>query len=488
MHWTKLIAFGALAASVQIGAQTNSNSRALSLSDAIDLAIAKNLDVQVQRHGPIIARLDLQAATESYYVPQPDLSLSLNHVATATALGSKPSGTETEATLIPGLSGFLPSGASYRLDLNLKRSGLPRNESFSDSWGISMVQPLLRDRATDPGRAQILIARKGVQSAEISLIGQIMQTVFSVEQSYNNLLAAIENLKVSEKSVELAERTLADNKKRVEAGAMAILDEKEAESQVATSKADLFASQQRLAAQQNALKNLLTDDYASLHDVSLAPSQSLAAQAQSYDLQESWRKGLTQKPELQLARLALDQRDISLRLNRNQLLPRLDFLASYGIAGSDASFDNAMDRALRDENSSYSYGIRLRFPLGNSAAKDRYKLAQEQLEQQILQLKKLEQQVMVQIDDAIKQAQTSYQRVGATRQAREFAETALDAEQKKLENGKSTSFFVLQLQQRLTAARVAEVSALSEYNNALAQLAFREGSTLARNQLDVQFK
>jgi len=81
---------------------------------------------------------------------------------------------------------------------------------------------------------------------------------------------------------------------------------------------------------------------------------------------------------------------------------------------------------------------------------------------------------------------TNFRRVDATKEARLFAESALEAEQKKLETGKSTSFFVLQFQRDLTAARSAEAQALADYNKALAQLAFDEGTTLERNKLDLE--
>jgi len=64
----------------------------------------------------------------------------------------------------------------------------------------------------------------------------------------------------------------------------------------------------------------------------------------------------------------------------------------------------------------------------------------------------------------------------------------LDAEQKKLQNGLSTSYFVLQLQEVLTAAQTAELQALTDYNRILAQLAFAEGSTLERNHLELEAK
>jgi outer membrane protein TolC len=104
-----------------------------------------------------------------------------------------------------------------------------------------------------------------------------------------------------------------------------------------------------------------------------------------------------------------------------------------------------------------------------------------------LQLKQLQQRIMITIEDGIASAQTSFQRAQATREAREFAEAALDAEQKKLESGKSTSFEVLRLQRDLTTARSSEIRALADYNIALARLAQSEGSTLERRRVNVMY-
>ncbi len=81
-----------------------------------------------------------------------------------------------------------------------------------------------------------------------------------------------------------------------------------------------------------------------------------------------------------------------------------------------------------------------------------------------------------------KQAQSAWESVDATKQARIYAEAALDAEQKKYAVGKSTTFTVLQLQNNLTSARSQEIRALANYNEALANLAAAEGTTLERQQ------
>jgi outer membrane protein TolC len=78
-----------------------------------------------------------------------------------------------------------------------------------------------------------------------------------------------------------------------------------------------------------------------------------------------------------------------------------------------------------------------------------------------------------------------FDQIGSTRKARTYAEAALAAEEKKLQNGLSTSFFVLQLQETLTAARTAEVEALADYNRAVTQLSFAEGTILQRHRLRI---
>jgi outer membrane protein TolC len=95
---------------------------------------------------------------------------------------------------------------------------------------------------------------------------------------------------------------------------------------------------------------------------------------------------------------------------------------------------------------------------------------------------------MVEIDNAVKNAQSKYQSVEATKQARIYAEAALDAEQKKYAVGKSTTFTVLQLQNNLTAARSQQIRSLADYNEALANLAAQEGSTLEKNGIDIAAK
>jgi HAE1 family hydrophobic/amphiphilic exporter-1 len=95
---------------------------------------------------------------------------------------------------------------------------------------------------------------------------------------------------------------------------------------------------------------------------------------------------------------------------------------------------------------------------------------------------------MVQIDNAVKVAESDYQSVEATKQARIYAQAALDAEQKTYAVGKATTFEVLQYQNSLTSARSQEIRALANYNEALANLVAQEGATFERYNISIEAK
>jgi outer membrane protein TolC len=309
-----------------------------------------------------------------------------------------------------------------------------------------------------------------------------------VENAYYSLIAARENVKVQEEGLRLADRLLAENKRRVEVGALAPLDEKQAASQVAARRADLQTAQRDFAFAQNTLKSLISDDYKEIHETNLDPTDPLTATVQLFDLQDSWGKGMTLRPDLLQLKLDLEKQGIQLRYDKNQLFPQLDLFGTYGHSAGGVGvreFSHGLDQFRQGNQPFYSYGARLAIPLGNVAVRNAYKSSKVRLEQILLSLKQAEQGILTEIDNAVISARTSYERVGSTREARLYAEAALEAEQKKLENGKSTSFVVLQLQRDLTAARSAEISALADYNRSLAALARSEGSTLERRKIDV---
>jgi outer membrane protein TolC len=85
-------------------------------------------------------------------------------------------------------------------------------------------------------------------------------------------------------------------------------------------------------------------------------------------------------------------------------------------------------------------------------------------------------------------ARSNYERISSTRQARIFAEVALEAEEKKLAAGTGTIFQVLQRQKDLTQARSDEIRALTDYLNSLTTMHHRDGTILEREKVSIQYK
>lgn len=477
-------------------ASTNEISRKLSLQECVRIALEHNLDVKVARLDPEIARQNVIAA---YGIYEPIFEIAGTH-----SYSVSPGGIDQQNRAFPGTTtegddyragiiGFLPTGLTLDLGVDLSgREGRNPSGPFENadaSASIQLRQPLLKNFWIDNRRLTIQVNKKLVQISEQTLRGQIMNVVTAVQLAYYDLLLAQERIKVQQQALQLAERLVKETKRRVDVGTVARLDEKQAESQVSSRQADLYGAQGAFAAQEYQLKNLLSDNFGEWDGVCIQPTETLSATTNDFDLHQSWARGLAQRPDLIQLKLDLERHGFVLKYLRNQDFPQLDLVGSYGQLGANRDFSGALDGVRRGDSPSYTFGVVLSIPMGGSrSARASYLASKAELNQSLVRLKQLEQGIMVEIGVALEQARTRFAQVDATRQSRLFAEIALEAEQRKLDNGRTTSFVVLQLQRDLTTTQLAELAALAEYNKALAQLALREGSTLERSGLNMEFK
>jgi outer membrane protein TolC len=474
---------------------TNVTVRALSLSECVRTAVQHNFDVKIEEKGVDIARHRL-SLDYGEYDPVLRAGVSRGNSLSPGGIDDQNrsfAGTRTEKdSFLGGLSGLLPTGLAYELGGDLAdSSGTSPGGPFENTGGavaIRLRQPLLKNFWIDAQRLNIQVNKKRLKISELAWRGQVMDLVTRVELGFYDLLLARESVKVQEQALHLAQELLSANRERIQQGVLAALDEKQAESQVSAQRSLLLAAQRTVSLQENVLKGLMSDNLAEWADVSIQPSGDLAAVSQRVQRNESWQRGLANRPDLLQAREDMERLGYIVKYNRNQLYPQLDVVGAYGHSASDTEFSGAFGQVRRGSSPFYSYGLQITFPLGGRSARENFKISKSEREQSALRLKQLEQDVLLQIDDAVKGVETNFERVGTTRQAREFAEAALQAEQTKMDNGRSTSFVVLQLQRDLTSARSEEIRALAEYNRALAQLALREGSVLERHKLDIQVK
>ena len=507
-----VLALFCLAAPLHAQLDTNRPVRSLTRTEAVRLALENNLQIARIRFEPQLAQFRVNT---SYAYYEPTFDAFANHRYSERegqfdpTFGQLPSSKTDSDNFGGGLRGVLPyTGLRYAIDSSFQHimgESAFRNDvdDYTSDVGITLTQPLLRDAWIDAQRLEIRLAKKDLKISEYVVTDQLMQTVAAVETAFYDLIGALDEVKARQISVSLADRLVAENRKRVEVGTMAPLDEKQAESEAALRRAELIQASSEVRRMENILKALVSKDYQEWHEVAIVPQEKLLAVPQNYDLQESWNDGLAHRPDYAQAKERLERQGIVVSFTRNQLLPALDLTGTYGRSGfdnrqllgsgtnltiRDASFSGTLNDIRDEVNPRYSYGVIVSVPLTFRAERARHKEAKAQLEQLKLDVQIIHQNILIGIDDAMKAARAAYERVQATRAAREFAEIALEAEQKKLDNGRSTSFVVLELQRDLTNNRAQEIDALSDYNKALSVLHLREGTILKKNnvQLDVQ--
>jgi outer membrane protein TolC len=525
-------------ATLAAAGQTNPpvNGRQLSLQDCIELTLKHNLDLKIDRYNPEIQLFTLEAYY-GYYDPTLNLSGQHSHDQSGSRLlsgGFFVAGSTSDQDSFSGtLTGLLPWGTTYTVGTldpiqdthgdspttanstnvnfitpftiltNIAGTFVPITgfqtnfaqvpsrqpfENSSGSVGVQVNQPLLRNFWIDQDRLNIRVGKNRLKYSEQTLRLQIMQIITTLEQAYYDLIYNRENVLVQEKAVELAERLVAENRKKLEVGTLAPLDLQSAEAQAASSRAAVILARSQLGTQERVVKQLITEEYVSWASLELVPTGTLTAQPPIVNLQDSWSKGLAQRPEMLQAKLDVERAGIQLKYSRNQLLPQLDAFATAGYRGSGKEYSDALNDIEERNRPYYLFGGRFSYPLSNRTARNNYKSSKASLEQVVLTLKKLEQTVMIAIDNDIGTIRANFDQVHATRTAREYQESALDAEQKKLESGKSTTYTVLQVQRDLTAARGAEIQALDTYNKSLSQLSLDEGSTLDRLGIHFEVK
>ncbi len=498
----KLAAVLIFAAMLSAGrAQTNAPVRALSLQDCITEALKHNFDVQVSRYNP---QIDLYNVYSTYGGWDPLFKFSGTHNYNTQPSGLNADQNPTPAVVTEGnsfnseLSGILPEGLTYDLTGNVYKNNnsystvgtniLNGVENSGGSIGITMAQPLLKNFWIDATRLQIKVAKNNLKISEQGLRAQLITTISAVENAYYAVSAAQGQLTVHQDALKLDQTQLDQDRQRLEIGTLAQLSVQQDEAQVATDKSAVITAESDLAGDLRTLKGLITDDYAKWQATDIELTDALDAPRQLFDLQDSWNKGLTLRPDLLQAQITLEQQGIQLKFDRNQIYPELDLIGSFGYNGSGQEYNDVF-RQYADQNSPfYSYGAKLSIPLGNVTARNTLKSDKVTEQQDLLKLKQIEQTIMVQIDNAIGDAKSDFENVAATKEARVYAEAALDAEQKTYAVGKATTFEVLQYQIKLTNARSAEIAALVQYQQDLCNLAQQEGSTLQRRGLDIEVK
>jgi outer membrane protein TolC len=401
-----------------------------------------------------------------------------------------------EHRLALGLSQLVPSGGTYDLELsethlstNRRTTGSelkaaqqgralafpypfrPRNDYYTSEAIIRGTQPLLRNFGSEVTKNQILIAQNNLTISKEDFRRQVIAITSQVQQAYWDLVFRRQDLEVQKQELALGQQLLDQIRKQVTVGTLAPLDVLQAETTNSRTQERILVAENAVRAAEDRLKRVMNFSLTGeLADVVILPVDTPTYTDVTLDQEEQIRQALNQRPDLIQARLTLENQQITLVFNQNQALPTLDLDATLRINGIDNRFGGSFDQIDPTQRYRWDVGVTFRYPLQNRQAKSRVQQSQLALRQQMIRIKDLEESIMADVRNAVRDVLTNSQRVQTSRVSSRLAQKQLEAEEKKLQVGLATVFTTLQFQDLLAIQRSNEINAITEYLKALVRL------------------
>ena len=397
------------------------------------------------------------------------------------------------------------------------------NPATNSSLSLSFTQHLLQGFGRGVNTRQIRIAKNNRELTDLTFKAQVIVTVSAVKNLYWDLVSYQENVKVQQDALAASQHLYEDNKKQVEVGTLAPIEVTRAEAEIAAGQQALTVAQTQLLQQETILKNALSrrgvisPELANAH---IIPIDRIVVPAVEpiTPIQDAAAMALSARPELSQFRILIQNQEISIRGAKNELLPTLDVvanLANNGLAGTPVTlpetctnpalpnfnpgsvtcappnsffvggYGNVLTQLFARNFPTYSAGFNLNIPLHNRAAQADMINSQLNLRQQEIGIQRMQNQVRVEVQNALiglQQAQAQYQ--SALKQ-RTLQEQTVDAEQKKLALGASTSYNVILTQRDLVTAESNLVVAEGAYAKAKVEMDRATGQTLNNNNISI---
>lgn len=502
-------------AAQDLGNLIRSGQLSLTVSDVINLMLRNNLDIGVNRLSPFSSEYSI----ETQYRPfEPTLRLQSTITRNTTPSTSQLTGAPALSTLVGsytiGFGQTLATGTDVGVDFTLNRnSSNSAFSTFNPSWTgnirYSFTQHLLRDFGRLTNTHQIRVAKNNEKISESQFEQQLINLVADAQKSYWDLVFAAEDIKVKQRSMDLAKKTLSDNEIQVRIGTLAPIDLVQAESDVANRQVQLVTSTYNEVQTQDQVKKYITSQGdPGMVLAKLIPTQSVVKPSPSDvpSIEEAIKIALENRPEMRQLQLDLENKTIDFNYTKNQLLPTVDLIASYtqtGVGGKETlrsgfgptapiiavnqgGFGDAFSQLFGYNYTGYSVGVSVQIPLRNRAAQGDN--ARAATDKQIAEnrLTAQAQQIALEVRNALTQVEMNRAQIEAAQKARELAEQRLTAEQKKFDLGASTIRFVLEEQRNLAQAQTDELQALVGYTKSLVDADRVMGMTLKKNNIQIE--
>jgi len=515
----------------------------LSLREALSMALANNKDIEVARDNVRIAEFDLVGAQGVY---DPRVNFTSFYERVENPISSFLSGGQNGSTITSDyagtarLEGQSPKlGGNYRLDfssirLTTNNEFVALNPQYPTALTFTYTQPLWRGLRIDASRRHIEIARKNLSLTDAQFRQRAIDTITNVQRAYWDLVFALRSLQVQRDAVTVARTQLEHNKRMVREGQLAPIDIVAAEAQISSYEQGVFSALEEVSRAENNLKNLIAENQrAAIWGESLVPTDPVDLAVPNVSLPDALQTAMENRPELQQANVVKEINQIDQKFFKDQTKPAIDLVGTYGINGLAGSVSTAgvnpftasslqvrqrvdelsalagleplpivppqtfspdllggygqsLSNLLANRYSNYRVGVQISLPLRNRTAEANLGRSLVEGERIATQREQLEQNIQVEVRNALQAMRSAESRLRAAVATREANEQQFASEQRKLDAGQSTTFLVLERQTTLTTARGLELKAQTDLNKAIADLNRATGNALRANSIVVK--
>jgi outer membrane protein TolC len=385
---------------------------------------------------------------------------------------------------------------------------------FSATFQATVTQHLLQGFGTGINGRFILQARNDRRITDSAFRQQLLYTVNQVENIYWGLVSAYEDEQAKERALTQSTQLAADNRKQLEIGTLAPLDVVNSDSSVASDKQALIASQTNLEYQQLIMKQAIARN---LNDPQLSAAPVVPTDRVGLDRlpeEDMSAEGLVREayvnnPQIEQAVLNMKNNQITIRAEKNGLLPTVDAYGFYGGSGlggavnpacavtlaqyglttgcpTSSGYSTAAGDTFNNTNPNYAVGLNITIPLRNRVAQADQARSQMELRQSQMRLQQLYTQIRIQVINGQYALTNDRAQVAAAQAARDYAAQSFDAEQKKYKLGASTTANVLQQGRNLATSENTLISSTAAYAKDRAALLQLVSNTLDRYGIDIQ--
>jgi outer membrane protein TolC len=319
--------------------------------------------------------------------------------------------------------------------------------------------PLLKGLMTNPESAELQRSELADPRADVK-IAQTRQDLFLAAASqFWDWVATTKLLDVQKRALLVAEDRYKQVEGRAKAGAVAPLDVVEAGQEVQRRREVAIAAQRLVEQEQFKLSMFLWENGAptlpTLDRVPEFPAQVLSPSVEMIKTHKIQAR--QERPEIREIDIEAKVNNIDLALAKNNLLPSLD---------AEAAPARAPEKFVLGLG--YRFGLELRIPILQRRSRGEVMEAQAQADKLVLVQRFREQQVVVDVDNALSAMDRAKERMEAAAQSLRLAKTLEDGERFRFGLGATSVLFVNLRERNSVDSEIQVIRAKADYHKAQA--------------------